>query len=241
MKSIFYTFVFLSLAVLAQAQNNISYISFFPPASIAHSHVYLTQDNASFKRADLINNTNSNNYHSRRGGLILGAANGAKVSISTITIQSASLDFAISKFWVDNIVRVSNSNGRIKNLTVGLTNGTTEVISVANFKWPTRAEQFSGSMSNYDINVSERATLASLKVPNANNTAYMDIIPLTIPTNNNGSSTRNITTSDTLAWRKLRINGSEKCLWYLTVNSPSSDNCREPEAVNSYDPGMDDD
>jgi len=240
MKSIFYTFVFLSLAVLAQAQNNISYISFFPPASIAHSHVYLTQNNASFKRADLINNTNSNDYHSRRGGLILGAANGAKVSISTITIQSESLDFAISNFWVDNIVRVSNSNGRIKNLTVGLTNGTTEVISVANFKWPTRAEQFPSSMNNYDINVSEKATLASLQVPNANNTAYMDIIPLTIPTNGSGS-TRSITRSDTLAWRKLRINGTEKCLWYLTVNSPSNNSCREPEEVHSYDPIVDDD
>ena len=228
MKSFFYTCIFLLLAVLAQAQSTVSYVSFFPPAGVAHGHVYLTQEQgSSFVFNDLKSNTNANNYHERKGGLILGAANGSTVSIDMLKIKSAgsTLPFAIEKFEVDNIIRVVDAKGTIKNVKIGLAGGDLANVSVFNLKWPLKMQN-SNSLT-YNVYSSDRATM-NLKILNLNG-QYYPFIPQTIPTSSGGSTTRALNSSDTLSWKWLRINGTEECRLYLTVNSPSTtEKCRKP-------------
>ena len=231
MKTIFYTSVFLLLATLAQAQQNIKYVSFFPPKGVAHKDVVLTQNSKSFHFHDLTSWENTHDYSARDGGLILGAANDAVINIETMNIklEDSSLP-AIVTFEVDSIIRVK-AKGKIKETKIGVFREggarvcddtiylcDTVVLSAYNLKFSLTTPYF--PTDQFNVRSSGRAEVSTIKVLNANNNNYYPFLPATVPADNNMNSVtqRDWKDTDTVGWRYLRIDGTEECRMYLALN-----------------------
>lgn len=251
MKTIFYTAGFLFLAVLAQAQATITYVSFLPPKGIAHKDVVLIQDKDSLKDSDLESNTNTADYSARSGGLILGGFHDASIEISSMTIKSRSgnLPYTIGGLTAEKILNVE-ANGVVKDIKIGVFEKK-EGETVCNENFPCNTVFFSAytlffplktkdvfNVGTLNVRSSGRAELSNLQILNSNNNAYYNFLPtevLNYPNSNiNDITTHTISSSDsiTLGWRELRINGSEECRMYLLLNPPGTiDNgCREPNS-----------
>ena len=125
MKRLFFsiTLMFTCTLLWAQGASMIRYVSFFPPAHIVHSEVILNQNKDSF---DYISETdkqvNTGDYHARSGGLILGAAKDAEITIKEFNIAGKSSPeekfYAVRKFNVENLIEIS-SFGQIGIVYVG--------------------------------------------------------------------------------------------------------------------------
>lgn len=250
MKTILYTLTFLFLAVFAQAQKTVTYVSYFPPTGIAHQDVVLRQNNKSFGSADLISGENTKDYSTRQGGLILGAKHKAKIQIDDVLIRTSSevLPYTILGFDVDNIINIE-AKGYLDEVNIGnisdkeenpICNDSTYLcnyvfLSASTLHFPMKVTKF--NPSHFIIRSSGRALLSNLKVSSSVNKSYNNFPPLDVPkepTNILNTETRTMTTSDKMQWRKLRINGSEECIMYLTLNPPSDTStmlggeCRSP-------------
>ena len=235
MRYIFCTCIFLFLAMFAQAQQTVTYISFFPPTNITHNEVTLKQNENSFPLSALTSGENTQDYHTHPGTLILGSANNANIDISSMTIKVKdknvnAVPYAISNFIVDNIIRV-NSKGSVSNIVIGdLTNPSnscgyifchTVSISANSIQWPLKTSYPSSYTAS--LSSSGRTIIANLKYQTGNST-YEEFLPKTVPTNDNGSSNRELASTDKIEWRRLRINGTETCRMYLTLNPLSDPN-----------------
>ena len=126
MKRLFSSIIFMFAGTLlwAQSTNIVKYVSFFPPAHITHSEVLLTQNEESFNYSkELSEQTNTGDYHAKSGGLVLGAAKDAEVTVNQFRIAGvASAEdklYAIKNFMVENLIEVS-SFGQIGSVYVGV-------------------------------------------------------------------------------------------------------------------------
>ena len=243
MKIIFYSFVFCLLSVFVYAQRAVSYVSFFPPTNVAHNDVVLNQDAASFTFSDLTSYTNTGDYHARKGGLILGTEDGAKINIKKMTIMSSDSyqPYTINQFNVSNMIRV-HANGVIQNITIGNesdcpSNDTCNYgrISADNLYWPLRAGYV--DTNGVTISSSGRTTLKNLKVSRSDLETFDYFPPREVPSNNTitNTNTTALSASYILRWMDLRINGTEECRKYLvllpasvTVSVPQGGTCRVP-------------
>ena len=209
MKTFFCSLILLFTAMLACAQSNINYISFFPPAHVIHNEVSLTQDDNSFTYGD----GNIGGYAAKKGGLILAAADNSATIIDTLTVRENNT-FAVNNFNVDNIIRV-NSSGTVQNISIGNPNdctGTacsTAYISANAIYFPTKTIWNSVTMNIYSSGV----TKATGKIAgHGQNSSPGEFIPMTGITS--------------LKWVNLRINGTEECRRYLVANQPgAANNC----------------
>lgn len=269
MKNIFYICLFLLLAVCVQAQRTVTYVSFFPPRDVTHDTVTLTQDQYdSFRMTHLDGSETPTwmgegaNYAELPGGLILGAANESIVSIDSalVTTYDTVLPYAIRVFRAHNNMFVK-ANGQIKHVSIGGDNdvdcGTgvgqipcnTASISAYDIKWPLLTYSFPDPNVEFTIRSAGKATLGNLTLGNAEgfytqDKYYNKFIPTDVPVYPTSLitniTTRTMTSSDTMEWRRLRIEGTEKCLLYLTLNPPvlppnyalDGGECQEPEEVN---------
>ncbi len=225
MKLTFFSLVLLSLTANVYAQKTVSYISFFPPSNIVHNQVNLKQNTSSFSYDDLTSGVNTQDYEAREGGLILGSADNATITISDINIESeqeVDLPYAIKDFQVDNIVRVF-STGTINNIILGdnVEPGISVLLSANKIIWPLSIE-YKESLA-VTVNVENVAVVSNIQYAQKNSdTKFSTFIP-------------GLQSGDKLEWRNLRINGSEECKKYLVKNPPAinqmtnTDGCRSPD------------
>lgn len=259
MKNIFYICLFLLLTVCAQAQRSVTYVSFFPPRDVAHNEVTLTQvKEESFRIDDIHSQEERLNYAELPGGLILGAADNAVIDISTITIvtKEVKVPYTIRELQVDNNIYV-RARGQIKNINIGAPHddncdgdySCNEVyISSYRMSWPLSNISFVGQNTAVNIRSFGKTSLpiGKLKIANADYSSYASFLPTKVPANDSMTSaaTRDMATTDTLEWRNLRINGTEKCIKYLTLNPPSPNlvmeggECQEPPSTAPVHPGV---
>ena len=268
MKNIFYICLFLLLAVCAQAQRTVTYVSFFPPRDVIHNTVTLTQDQADSFRMTHLDGSETPawlgegaNYAELPGGLILGAADESIIEINkaAVTTYDVVLPFAIRVFRVHNNIFVK-ANGQIKHVSIGGSNdvdcgeGPNQIpcnmasISSYDISWPLLTYDFPVSGVEFRIKSAGRTTLANLTLGNAagiypENKYYNKFIPTDVPvyptSNITNTSTRTMVESDKMEWRRLRVEGTEKCLLYLVLNPPTlppeyalnGGECQEPEDV----------
>lgn len=256
MKNIFYICFFLLLTVCAQAQRSVTYVSFFPPQNIAHNEVTLTQiQGESFDISELENFDDRVDYAALPGGLILGSADGAVINITTITLQAryAELPYAVTTLKVDKNAYVK-ANGQIMRVHIGSFSGSSDtkicngdykcsdaILSAYDLRWPLRSPDFPDL--TFNMNVADMARISNLAIGNAQgvyeeNTHFSNFIPTLVPADNSMTSTatRAMTKEDVLQWRHIRINGTEKCLWYLTINPPTPEQQYEIEGGECQDP-----
>ena len=264
MKNIFYICFFLLLTVCVQAQRTVTYVSFFPPRDVAHNTVHLTQDQKkSFRMMHLDGEmtpewaSEDANFAEVPGGLILGAADSSIVEFksATITTYDTVLPFGIRVFRAHNNIIVT-ANGQLKHISMGGghdsfcddTNCNAAVISSYDVNWPLTTLNFPAYGMTFNIKSSGRGEFANLTIGNGSgiyspNTHFSKFIPTDVPTNPNGDitniSTREMTGTDKLEWRRLRIAGTEECLLYLTFNPPDlppdyaleGGECQEPPEI----------
>lgn len=224
MRLTFFSLFLLFLTVAVYAQRTVSYVSFFPPSNVVHNQVNLTQNTSSFSYDNLTSGRNTKDYEAREGGLILGSADNAVITISDINIESqqeVDLPYAVANFQVDNIVRVF-STGTINNIVLGnnVEPGSSVLLSANKIVWPLSIE-YDNSLA-VSVDVENVAIISNIQYAReGSDTNFSTFIP-------------GLQSGDILEWRNLRINGSEECNKYLTKNPPNisqmsnEDGCRSP-------------
>ena len=224
MKKTFYLFVFLFLAGAVYAQKSIQYVSFFP-VSVTQNNVNLMQDTTSFS---LMGDHSSYNgtttaYHTFPGGLILGAADKARININTIDITSGNT--VIDNMQVDNVLKVV-SKGAVKELQLGdkcksgdiYCNIFSVFANNMNFRWDkVLPDNSTLSLYTIDITVSNLASIKELYLKKGTWSGYAKFLP-------------GLTSGDKLGWVKLRLPGTSTCRKYLVkyTGSLPYDNCDMP-------------
>ena len=246
MKKLFYIFLLLFANTIAGAQQAVNYVSFFPPAHVVHSNVELLQHlSTSFTKADargLTSNPDINTFHTKPGGLILGAAPNAVITIKEMDVISMSeTPNSIGDFLVDNIIKVSgptNKLGQIKDITLGeqcedadSTQCKTFFLSAGNIKFP--SDYYNGASVPQDYPNGLQVNVMSSGLANiegvyyscsdTNDDAIIDtcknLIPDLSPEGNY-----------TLEWVNLRLKGQEECRKYLVRDTRGiiGDKCVPP-------------
>ena len=241
MRYIFYCFTFLFLTVLAQAQQSITYVSFFPSAHIVHNEVTLTQRNdnydpekTSFYEYDLdLPMHNHHEYHKKQGGLILGAADGSNIVISTMTVSANNYSgVVVNNFNVDNFIKVQSLGA------IGETAGANSLITIGadtaysggdNSKFFLSAGRIKfiltpmppigiyGLIEDSKMYISDSAAIPLIKVADRNWNAPLYVCP-NVPTPYGDTPSQfipELSDGDKLVWCNLRINGHEQCRKYL--------------------------
>ncbi len=223
MKRLFFsiTLMFTCTLLWAQGASMIKYVSFFPPAHIVHSEVILNQNKDSF---DYISETdkqvNTGDYHARSGGLILGAAKDAEITIKEFNIAGKSSPeekfYAVRKFNVENLIEIS-SFGQIGIVYVGSPCGKlenaqckTSFLSAYKVSLPL--------VSNYDP-----STHVILKSSNISNLSGVALL-------NDHIFLKGVSSGDALKWVNLRVDGTGECRRYLVryKGTAPGNQCRTP-------------
>ncbi len=221
MKTFFYSFILLFVSTIVYAQQSVNYITFFPSAHVVHNTINLQQNADSFTPQSHYNqttNSDPNLYTVKPGGLILGAARDAVVNINTVTLPSNTNDLVsfINTITVENLLKVEgkvNGNGLIEELIIGAdctednnNSCQTVFISAGDLVIQPRGKiGYDGIMGNvYSSGVSKLKPYAVLLGTDA------------------------LTSSFSVAWVNLRLEGEEVCRPYLvryTTVTPPTNNC----------------
>ena len=259
MKRFFYILVFLFVSTLVSAQQSVNYVSFFPPANIVHTNITLSQDpSTSFNVDDargLTENPDISSFHSKPGGLILGAASSSTITVGEMHVTMANkVEDQIQNFEVDNIIKVSGSAddvGMINRMVLGKCpedddgSCSTFFLSVDKVKFPSDyySRYNATSTTSYD---SEGENYPSDLTVNVMASGLAEIEGIFLgcqATSSSGgagaasaaASCSNIIPSmnsgDKLTWVNLRLLGTEECRKYLVKYQGSDvpqDNCFPP-------------
>lgn len=219
MKKLFYFLIPLFFTTVALAQKSIQYVSFFPP-SVSQNNVILTQNENSFSLLE-VNSYNSNtSYHTFQGGLILGATDGAEVTINNMNITAGNTN-AINKIQVDNALKIF-APGKADKIYLGnncISNSCTGIFLSAGditLNWNNVTPGSGYSLSNYTVKLNSNMLVYARKIYLLQkDSTYKEFLP-------------GIAEGHHLGWVRLRLKGTSTCRKYLvryTGNSKPADNC----------------
>lgn len=242
MKKLLYIFVLMLIGTFARAQRSVNYVSFFPPANIIHSDIELIQDSTSFN-FNSENSGNTHNYHSKRGGFVLGAAPNAKVTIDGwYHMTPNKTTDPVHRINAHNLVEVrSKAEGSyVTYVTAGTKCNTSNsaecekaVLSIYKLKFPLDNEQVR-TVQGVQSYVSEDYP-AGLTV-NVKSSNIADVEGLYLYSNTQDNITYfsriipPLSSGQGMKWVNLRLKGTEECRRYLVryTGTEPGDNCFEP-------------
>ncbi len=206
MRYILYSFSFLFLAIFAQAQQNIKYISFFPPANIVQNEVFLKQNSESFDQDSSMFNSGM------KGSLILGAADNAKINISTMTVidTSSSDSKLVENFYADNFIKIISTGTNKGIVSDYISIGAPCVKGDCNKIFISSGKMLSAFYSiPYNLNKSIEVNVSDI--------AYVKNVSIVNGANKRSNLTDIILVNHKLVWCNLRLQGTEVCRKYLVL------------------------